>query len=76
MNTRSVRNKGQFVKDYIDDNSIDIVALTETWLSDGEVLNDLTNGGYSLFIYRVRTGVTGALVCCSDQPFSCCRTNL
>ena len=48
MNTRSVRNKAQFVKDYIDDNNIDIVALTETWLSDGEVLTDLTNGGYNL----------------------------
>ena len=48
MNTRSVRNKAPFVKYYSDDNSIDIVALTETWLSDGEVLNYLTNGGYNL----------------------------
>ena len=48
MNTRPVRNKAQFMKDYIDDNSIEIVALTETWLSDGEVLNDHTNGGYNL----------------------------
>ena len=27
-------------------------------------------------IYRVRTGVAAALVCCSDQRFSSCRTNL
>ena len=48
MNTRSVRNKAQFVKEYIDDHGIDIVALTETWLSDGEVVDDLTYGGYNL----------------------------
>ena len=49
MNTRSVRNKAQFVKDYIDDHGIDIVALTaETWLSDGEVVDDLTNGEHNL----------------------------
>ena len=48
MNTRSVRNKAPFVKDYIDDHGIDIVALTETWLSDGEVVDELTNGGYNL----------------------------
>ena len=48
MNTRSVSNKAQFVKDYIDDHGIDIVALTETWLSDGEVVTDLTNGGHNL----------------------------
>ena len=46
MNTRSVRNKAQFVK--FDDHGIDIVALTETWLSDGEVVDVLTNGGYNL----------------------------
>ena len=48
MNTRSVHNKAQFVKEYIDDHGIDIVTLTKTWLSDGEVVDDLTNGGYSL----------------------------
>ena len=66
------------MKDYIDDNNIDIVALTETWLSDGEVLNDLTNGGYNLVHLprKNRRGLAGALVCCSDQHFSCCRTNL
>ena len=34
INARSLRNKSLFVRDYVDECSLDIVALTETWLTD------------------------------------------
>ena len=39
MNSRSVANKLDYVLDHIIDNNPDIVALTETWLSNEEVNN-------------------------------------
>ena len=39
MNTRSVANKLNYGFDHIIDNNLDIVALTETWLSNEEVNN-------------------------------------
>lgn len=45
LNTRSVRNKAHIVKDFVIDNSCDIMALTETWLKKGDedsaTVNDL-----------------------------------
>ena len=37
LNTRSVRNKVMVMKDFIVDNYIDILAMTETWLRPGTV---------------------------------------
>ena len=34
INARSLRNKTLLVRDYVDDCSVDIVALTKTWLGD------------------------------------------
>ena len=34
INARSLRNKTLVVRDYVDDCSVDIVALTGTWLGD------------------------------------------
>ena len=34
VNARSLRNKSLFVRNYVDNCSVDIVALTETWLTD------------------------------------------
>ena len=39
MNARSVANKLDYVFDHIINNNLDIVALTETWLSNEEVNN-------------------------------------
>ena len=52
MNVRSVRNKLDYVFDHIFDNDIDIVALTETWLSNEEnnnrnVITECSNHGYT-----------------------------
>ena len=35
LNTRSIRNKSMAVKDFVVDNDIDILAMTETWLRPG-----------------------------------------
>ena len=35
LNARSIKNKVMIVKDYVVDNDIDIMALTETWLRPG-----------------------------------------
>ena len=34
LNARSIRNKTDFITDYICENDLDIIALTETWLTD------------------------------------------
>ena len=36
LNVRSVRNKALIVKDYVVDNDIDVLAITETWLRPGD----------------------------------------
>ena len=32
LNTRSIRKKAMFLKDYVVENQIDLLAITETWL--------------------------------------------
>ena len=41
LNARSVRNKSFIVKDFVVDNNIDILAITETWLQD-DISNQIT----------------------------------
>lgn len=52
INARSVRNKCTQISDYIIENSIDILALTETWLGDENkdqiLLGNLCPPGYSI----------------------------
>ena len=50
INTQSVRNKIELVKDFILEHDIDICALTETWLSkfDELVVQQLQPDGYKL----------------------------
>ena len=49
LNIRSVKNKITALTDFILENNFDIIALTETWLSDADAvtLGDLTPAGYS-----------------------------
>ena len=52
LNARSVRNKTIEITDYVIENELDLVALTETWLgpegSDSVVEGDLCPNGYTL----------------------------
>ena len=64
MNVRSVRNKLDYVFDHIFDNDLDIVALTETWLSNEEnnnthVITECSNHGYTLHHVPRNSGSTG-----------------
>ena len=64
MNVRSVRNKLDYVFDHIFDNDLDIVALTETWLSNEDnnnthVITECSNHGYTLHHVPMNSGSTG-----------------
>ena len=52
MNVRSIRNKTTDILDHVQEHDIDIVAMTETWLSNKDadipVIKTLTPPGYSL----------------------------
>ena len=60
INSRSVRNKAYLIRDYIVDRDLDIVCITETWLStsDTAVINALTPEGYN-FRHLPRTDRRG-----------------
>jgi hypothetical protein len=53
LNTRSIRNKSLLNKDYVVEYDIDILALTETWLSpndsDDPIIRDICPAEYALF---------------------------
>ena len=64
MNVRSGRNKLDYVFDNIFVNDLDIVALTETWLSNEEnnnthVITECSNHGYTLHHVPRNSGSTG-----------------
>ena len=53
LNARSVKNKRLLIKDWVVDNNIDILVLTETWLQpdnkDDHIIGELTPTGYSFY---------------------------
>ena len=64
MNVWSVRNKLDYVFDHIFDNDLDIVALTETWLSNEEnnnrhVITVCSNHGYTVHHVPMNSGSNG-----------------
>ena len=75
LNAHFVRNKGDTIKDYITDNELEIVALTEAWLSndDGDqryvkemtsVFINLAKGGVE--VWRYYTRLASVLLCIYD----------
>ena len=50
LNARSIRNKTLIIKDFVIDNDVDILTLTETWLNpnsnDQTIINSLCPTGY------------------------------
>ena len=65
LNFRSIRNKTLQIKDYIVDNDIDIMALTETWLKDHDncefVMCDICPSGYVFSYVPRETGSGGGV---------------
>jgi exonuclease III len=60
INCQSIRNKADVLVDYIKDNNLDMVAMTETWLKsdDNRIIGDLTPSGFKL-IHLPRQGRRG-----------------
>ena len=53
FNTRSINNKAMYLKDYVVDHEIDLLALTETWLDSmhnqsPNTINELCRNGYAV----------------------------
>ena len=53
FNTRSIDNKAMYLKDFVVDHEIDLLALTETWLDSMDnqtpnTINELCPSGYTL----------------------------
>jgi len=51
LNVRSIANKSALFVDYINKCKADLIAITETWLSDNDcaVCSEITPPGYKLF---------------------------
>ena len=82
LNARSVKNKRLLIKDWVVDNSIDILALTETWVQpdnkDDHIIGELTPTGYS-FCHsprQTRGGGVGILIKDSFQNFHISRSTI
>ena len=62
LNARSVRNKTDFITDYIHEHDLDIVALTETWLTNDQKdtanIRKLAPDGYN-FVHFPRSDRQG-----------------
>ena len=64
MNVSSLGNKMDCVMDHITDNKLDIVGITETWLSNNDknnmlVMNTCLDSGYTLHHRPRNTGIKG-----------------
>ena len=65
LNSRSVKNKAPQIMDYILENDLDIMALTETWLRPGTideaVIGEMVPPGYNFFHEPRSTGRGGGV---------------
>ena len=50
LNAQSVKNKALDIIDHVNDNNLDLVALTETWLTDNDTVHkaELTSNGFTI----------------------------
>ena len=66
LNARSLKNKASLVHEYILDRKVDILALTETWLSPGNIsemeIKETTPNGYAFLLVPRETRGGGVAV--------------
>ena len=80
-NTRSIRNKGGDLVDFVSDNDLDIIALTETWLTSSDTVGcwNMTPKGYILYHQarpKDKKGGSVGLLCKSGNVQSLWSTEL
>ena len=68
-----LRNKAMISKDFVIENNIDILCLTETWLNtydprDKLVINEITPKGFC-FYHMARKGRVEGLIYCIESHF-------
>jgi tRNA A58 N-methylase Trm61 len=65
LNARSVKNKASEISEFITDNKLDVCAISETWLNDGDVdavsCDALKPAGYRLDHVPRSTGKGGGV---------------
>jgi len=79
LNAQSVRNKTDAVSELIDDRCLDVLALSETWHTDGDdvCLRLATPPGYAVAeVARSPGRVGGGVAVIYRQHFKCCRVAL
>ena len=64
INARSIRNKAIVICDYVVENNIDILAITETWLRENDDLDSIGNitpDGYKFISCPRKSGIGGGV---------------
>ena len=72
-NARSLRNKIDELKAYVALEELDIICITESWVSEthfGDTLSEYTIDGYRLFIYQ-RLGCGGGIIIYVRMGLTC-----
>lgn len=74
MNAQSVRNKTLLINEYVRDDNIDLLAITETWLKkdgDAALINELVPEGYTLISVPRNRGRGGGIGLLHRDSLSC-----
>ena len=74
MNAQSVRNKTMLINEYVRDDDIDILAITETWLKrggDSAIITELAPDGYSFVHVPRQRGRGGGVGLLHRETYSC-----
>ena len=75
LNIRSLRNKLDHVKMFVNHNDIDIFCITETWLNDDFDDDYIYIDGYNVFRLDRKHQDHGGIVCYVKNSISCKSTN-
>ena len=74
MNAQSVRNKTMLINEYVRDDDIDSLAITETWLKrggDSAIITELAPDGYSFVHVPRQRGRGGGVGLLHRETYSC-----
>lgn len=78
LNIRSACNKDSVIRDYVVENDLDMLALTETWLNktmQNRVSASMTPDGYSIICQNREKGRSGGIVLIHRSTLKCPHPN-